>query len=251
MQANARRQFVNTLERKAAERGMAADVGSVGKGSHFSISLVSKDVVTRIPFILSTRQEISPLTYRMMLYRIANFLADDHLTEKEHLFGLAARELIQEFLETSRSVSDPKAAVPSVPTKRPAGKTLRDTQDRRPRSSMTIHKRFFERVECYSRTDLIKKGIAVPKESDLGSGMLVLMRDRHSVYPAFQFSEDKPRALVAHVLSIFAGHRTPWQAAFWFISANSWLDGAAPRDRLNDELAIVSAAIHEVTAVVA
>jgi hypothetical protein len=38
---------------------------------------------------------------------------------------------------------------------------------------------------------------------------------------------------------------TAWQTAFWLTASNSWLGGAAPLDRLDDEAAVVAAAERE------
>ncbi|HEV2363282.1 MAG TPA: hypothetical protein VGS12_03685 [Caulobacteraceae bacterium] len=65
------------------------------------------------------------------------------------------------------------------------------------------------------------------------------------VYPAFQFTEGRPRPVIARVLAALPEDMTGWQAAFWFTSVNGWLDGKAPLDRLGDASAVVSAAQHE------
>jgi hypothetical protein len=257
MRANARRQFFNALGRKAAERGIAASVGEIGKGSHFSFALVSNDI-DRIPFILSTRQEISPVTYRAMLISIANFLGRDRLSEDQRRFGLAAREVVQDLLEASRGPASVPSGSDSLVLERPRTVATPPhlnppSADKRSRKTASNHERFFDIVTCYASADLKDRGLQAPETSDLASGMLVLFRNKQPVYPEFQFDHNRNRVwpLVARVLSIFEGQRTPWQAAFWFISANSWLDGAAPRDRLADERDVLSAAIHEVNALVA
>ncbi len=69
------------------------------------------------------------------------------------------------------------------------------------------------------------------------------------LYPAFQFADGQPRPIIRSLLEIFSSRRTPWQIAFWLTSSNSWLDGAAPVDRLSDEGAVLAAAENEVGAV--
>ena len=44
------------------------------------------------------------------------------------------------------------------------------------------------------------------------------------------------------------GERSGWQAAFWFVSANGWLGGVAPIERLDDAEALAAAAAHEAEA---
>lgn len=70
------------------------------------------------------------------------------------------------------------------------------------------------------------------------------------LYPAFQFADGQPRPVFQRLLAVLAGKRTPWQIAFWLTSSNSWLDGAAPVERLDDEEAVIAAAENEVGAVV-
>ncbi|MBI2376463.1 MAG: hypothetical protein HYV07_20880 [Deltaproteobacteria bacterium] len=65
------------------------------------------------------------------------------------------------------------------------------------------------------------------------------------LYPAFEFADGQPRPLFRRLLAILGGKRTPWQIAFWLTSTNSWLDGAAPLERLDDENAVVAAAENE------
>jgi hypothetical protein len=65
------------------------------------------------------------------------------------------------------------------------------------------------------------------------------------VYPSFQFQEGRPRPVIAKVLAGLPEDMTGWQTAFWFIGANSWLDGDAPINRLKNAAAVVSAAQHE------
>ena len=67
------------------------------------------------------------------------------------------------------------------------------------------------------------------------------------LYPAFQFSHGEPLPVIARVLKIFGAARTPWQIAFWFVSANGWFDGKCPVDFLTRDLdAVVKAAERDV-----
>jgi hypothetical protein len=65
------------------------------------------------------------------------------------------------------------------------------------------------------------------------------------LYPAFQFREGQPHPAVAKILRELPKQMSPWQVAFWFTSSNSWLRGAAPAERLDDEEAVVKAAHRE------
>ena len=64
-------------------------------------------------------------------------------------------------------------------------------------------------------------------------------------FPAFQFRDGQPHPVVARILAALPASMTPWQIAFWFVSANGWLDEDAPRDRLDDADALLAAADHE------
>ncbi len=68
---------------------------------------------------------------------------------------------------------------------------------------------------------------------------------RREVYPAFQFREGQPRAVIGHVLEALPSEISPWQTAFWFVAPNGWLDGVAPVERLDDEASVREAAAHE------
>ncbi|WMS43922.1 hypothetical protein RDV64_05890 [Acuticoccus sp. MNP-M23] len=62
-------------------------------------------------------------------------------------------------------------------------------------------------------------------------------------YPAFQFDADgQPRRLIAEVLALLPQEMTPWQRAFWFASANGWLDGAYPANMLDNPHRVLAAA---------
>lgn len=65
------------------------------------------------------------------------------------------------------------------------------------------------------------------------------------LYPAFQFRDDQPHPSVAKVLAALPQQKSRWQVAFWFTSSNSWLRGATPAERLDDEAAVVMAAQRE------
>jgi hypothetical protein len=64
-------------------------------------------------------------------------------------------------------------------------------------------------------------------------------------YPAFQFRDGRPHPAIAAALAALPARLSPWQVAFWFVSANGWLGGAAPRERLDDADALLAAARRE------
>lgn len=64
-------------------------------------------------------------------------------------------------------------------------------------------------------------------------------------FPAFQFRDGQPHPTIARALAELPKSMTPWQAAFWFVSANGWLDDDAPKDHLDDTGRIAMAARRE------
>lgn len=68
-------------------------------------------------------------------------------------------------------------------------------------------------------------------------------------FPAFQFKDGRPLAVIADVLRALPDSMSAWETAFWFVSTNGWLDGAAPCDKLADAR-IVDAARLEGEAVI-
>lgn len=65
------------------------------------------------------------------------------------------------------------------------------------------------------------------------------------LYPAFQFHEGRPRPIVGKVIESLPERMSPWQIAFWLTSSNSWLGGATPLEKLDDEAALRAAAERE------
>jgi hypothetical protein len=109
--------------------------------------------------------------------------------------------------------------------------------------------RFLADVACLTSKEIAQNaGHQAANASVTGSrwkqqGRIFSVPSRGSeLYPAFQFREGQPHPSVAKILRELPKQMSPWQIAFWFISTNSWLRGAAPADRLDDEEAVVKAA---------
>jgi nucleoid DNA-binding protein len=112
--------------------------------------------------------------------------------------------------------------------------------------------RFLSEVACLSSKEIAANaGHRAANASVTGSrwkqqGKIFSVPSRGSeLYPAFQFREGLPHPAVAKILRELPKQMSPWQIAFWFTSSNSWLKGAAPVDRLDDEEAVVKAAHRE------
>jgi hypothetical protein len=66
------------------------------------------------------------------------------------------------------------------------------------------------------------------------------------LYPAFQFSEGRPRPAIGRVIAALPAEMSSWQIAFWLTSNNGWLGGATPLERLEGDVdAVVVAAGRE------
>jgi hypothetical protein len=77
-------------------------------------------------------------------------------------------------------------------------------------------------------------------------GKIFSMSHRGTEYfPAFQFRDGEPHPAIARILAALPVTLTPWQIAFWFVSANGWLDDETPKDRLDQVEAVIEAARHE------
>jgi len=84
---------------------------------------------------------------------------------------------------------------------------------------------------------------------DDGTVLCVLHGDR-ALFPSFQFRNAAVLDAVIEVVAILGGSLSDWQIAFWFVSANRWLDGGRPMDRLYNPGAVVAAARAEVDEVI-
>ena len=62
-------------------------------------------------------------------------------------------------------------------------------------------------------------------------------------YPAFQFDSSGPRPIIRKLLETLPSTFSAWQTAFWFVSANPWLDGAAPTELLDNPDILLNAAV--------
>jgi nucleoid DNA-binding protein len=112
--------------------------------------------------------------------------------------------------------------------------------------------RFLSEVACLTSKDIARNAghqaanasVTASRWKQQGRIFSVLSRGIE-LYPAFQFREGQPHPTVAKILRELPKQMSPWQIAFWFTSSNSWLRGATPADRLEDEAAVVEAAHRE------
>lgn len=66
----------------------------------------------------------------------------------------------------------------------------------------------------------------------------------HFWFPAFEFAVGEPKPVVQEILRLLQPVHG-WEAMFWFVGANGWLDGDPPVDLIDrDPVAVVQAAAH-------
>lgn len=97
-------------------------------------------------------------------------------------------------------------------------------------------------VHAISGSSSSNKSIPATRWRTEGRIFSVPFRGR-DLFPAFQFKDGQPRPVVAKLLALMPSSMTDWEKAFWFVSNNGWIEGAArPVDRLDDEDAVLAAA---------
>ena len=67
-------------------------------------------------------------------------------------------------------------------------------------------------------------------------------------YPAFQFADNRPKAVIEKILKELPTEMSSWQIAFWFESNNGWVGGERPKDCLDKVEQLVKAAQQEALA---
>ncbi len=98
-------------------------------------------------------------------------------------------------------------------------------------------------AEIHRSSGLKSRNTSEPASRWKAEGKTFALRmEGRNYYPAFQFMDGSPRPAVEAVLAELPTAMTPWQTALWFASANGWLDGDRPQDRLNDDAEVVQAA---------
>ena len=65
------------------------------------------------------------------------------------------------------------------------------------------------------------------------------------IYPAFQFANNKPKAVIRKILKELPKEMNSWQIAFWFETNNGWVGGESPKDCLDKVEQLVKAAQQE------
>ena len=67
---------------------------------------------------------------------------------------------------------------------------------------------------------------------------------RHFWFPAFEFAAGEPKPVVGEILRLIQPVHG-WEALYWFVGANGWLEGGTPVDQMDqDPAAVLEAASH-------
>jgi len=127
----------------------------------------------------------------------------------------------------------------------PAGPVLREIETDNARARVD----FFEAVPTLTNAELAAQAGHEARNQSATGARWKAARKAFSVtfkglerFPAFQFSDGRPRPVIGRVLALLPDGMTPWQVAFWFVSSNPWLDGHTPEETLGDEEAVLAAA---------
>ena len=126
---------------------------------------------------------------------------------------------------------------------RAAVETALDIENARLRSHYLRETPLLTAAEVRAASGLEPRNRSEPASRWKREGRLfAVRRSGIDLYPAFQIADGAPRPAIKSILAALPNDMTGWQIALWFASANGWLDGAAPQDRLSDPDAVVDAA---------
>ena len=121
--------------------------------------------------------------------------------------------------------------------------TALDVDNARLRADYLRETPLLNAVEIRAASGLAPRNRSEPASRWKREGRLfAVRRSGIDLYPAFQFADGGPRPAVKAILAALPDGMTGWQTAMWFASANGWLDGAAPQDRLSEPDAVIGAA---------
>ena len=115
--------------------------------------------------------------------------------------------------------------------------------------NLELRREYLEETPILTAADVhVASGLQSRNKSEPASrwkaeGKLFAVRvGRRDLYPAFQFQDGAPRSIIKDILTVLPEAMTGWQKALWFASANGWLDGDEPQQRLDEGKQVVEAA---------
>ncbi|GGK23610.1 hypothetical protein GCM10011322_07880 [Salinarimonas ramus] len=112
-----------------------------------------------------------------------------------------------------------------------------------------LRARYLETVPTLTAADLhLVAGSEAANRSALAAGwkkdgrVFAVSHKGVDRFPAFQFSDGRPRPEIKRILLALPRELTSWQIALWFASGNGWLGDRTPQESLSDIEAVVQAA---------
>ena len=126
-----------------------------------------------------------------------------------------------------------------VPTKSRRGNEEWADIDREiARKNAELRARYLRTTELYTAEDIQGASAKWKRE-----GRVFAIQDgEKDLFPVFQFVDGQPLLIIQKILEALPEDLTPWQTAFWFQSANGWLDGKTPQKCLTKESEVIDAA---------
>lgn len=119
-----------------------------------------------------------------------------------------------------------------------------------------IRAEYLDRVQCYKAAEVREQSGLKPKNPSEPASrwkregkIFALRKAGIDLYPSFQFRDGQPRPVIKRILTILEKDYSPWQIAFWFEGGNGWLDGAKPKNCLEqfDEVVLAAYRLAEPT----
>ena len=106
------------------------------------------------------------------------------------------------------------------------------------RKNAELRAKYLRTTELYTAEDIQGPSTMWKREGRV----FAVQRDGEDLFPAFQFADGKPLPIIQKILAALPDYLSPWQTAFWFQSANGWLDGKTPQKCLKNESEVIYAA---------
>ncbi|MFC7738712.1 hypothetical protein ACFQX4_23555 [Roseomonas sp. GCM10028921] len=134
---------------------------------------------------------------------------------------------------------------------------MREVEKRVADDNQRLRERFAAEVGLLSSKDIADRAAqpasiheaAVFRWRDEGRILSVTWEGKE-MFPAYQFKSGQPHPAIKQVLDVLPTSMSDWQRAFWFVSANGWLDNREPVELLGQPDHLVAAAQHEAEEVI-
>jgi hypothetical protein len=113
-------------------------------------------------------------------------------------------------------------------------------------ASEAVHHRFLSQVPTLresDRTSIRMGGPDALRRWRAERRIFSVPADGEHLFPAFQFDQKGPKAVIASILAALPREFSDWEIALWFVSSNPWLGRASPRDLLSEPNRLIQAAV--------